>query len=169
MAALIGLFAGAWIGYLLWQDWGAAVCGIAGFFAGVKLAAWRAKAARDGSPVAAGGSVPGTRRQAAPPPISGEAALKLRVEELERRVAMLERAAAGDAAPTGYALPPEPVPAPAPEAATEASPSGPAPIAESGAVLSPAPASLRPAATELRATPARARTRCGRGSRRATC
>ena len=43
MAALIGLFVGALAGNLLWHDWGAALGGIAGFFAGVRFAAWRTR------------------------------------------------------------------------------------------------------------------------------
>jgi uncharacterized membrane protein len=96
MAALIGLFAGALIGNALWQDWGAALGGIVGFFAGVRFSAWRAKSAPSvatalpRSPVAPG-----------PPKIGRalsdtEVALVRRVEELERRVATLERAGIPD-------------------------------------------------------------------------
>ena len=124
MAALIGLFAGAWIGYLLWQDWGAAICGIAGFFAGARVSAWRAKATRGGSPVAASGSVPSARQEGDRTSTSTEAALLTRVKELERRVATLERGAARDAEPVGYALRPEP-----PDAAADPSLTRPAPSA----------------------------------------
>ncbi len=48
MAALIGLFVGAYLGHLLWHDWGAALGGIAGFLLGAKLPAWRIL--RGGSP-----------------------------------------------------------------------------------------------------------------------
>jgi len=34
MAALIGLFVGAFVGHMLWRDWGAALGGVAGFVIG---------------------------------------------------------------------------------------------------------------------------------------
>ena len=42
MAALIGLFVGAFVGHMLWRDWGAALGGVAGFIVGAKLNALRA-------------------------------------------------------------------------------------------------------------------------------
>jgi hypothetical protein len=65
MAALIGLFAGAWIGYLLLAGLGAAICGIAGFFAGAKFSAWRKAAAAITVAVAAVRSARATGRRAA--------------------------------------------------------------------------------------------------------
>ena len=61
MWALIGLFAGALVGNLLWQDWGAALGGLVGFFAGVRFSAWRAKVAGVRPPVA--NRVPGGNDQ----------------------------------------------------------------------------------------------------------
>jgi uncharacterized membrane protein len=155
MAALIGLFAGAWIGYLLWQDWGAAICGIAGFFAGARLSAWRAKATGAASRTSPGGSTPGARQEAGRPPPAREAALLTRVEALERRVAILERAAARDGEPTGYAMPPEPMPVSVPEPAGDPSPIATAPVAEPAAIspAARAPAALRPVASEVRVMP----------------
>jgi len=95
MAALIGLFVGALVGASLWHEWGAAVGGIAGFFAGAKLASMRrAKSAT----AAATGHVPATRNEVPPFAPAGRAAdanaeLVRRIVELERRVATLERAA----------------------------------------------------------------------------
>ena len=94
MAALIGLFAGALLGALLWHDWGAALGGIAGFFAGAKFSSMRR--AKAGTP-AASSSAAAPRTQASPiAPMSREAdvnaGLVRRIAELERRVATLERA-----------------------------------------------------------------------------
>jgi hypothetical protein len=95
MAALIGLFVGALVGASLWHEWGAALGGIAGFFAGAKLASMRrAKSAT----AAATGHVPATRKEVPPFAPAGRAAdanaeLVRRIVELERRVATLERAA----------------------------------------------------------------------------
>ena len=44
MAALIGLFLGALAGNLVGHEWGAALGGIAGFYAGVRFSAWRGRA-----------------------------------------------------------------------------------------------------------------------------
>src|SRR5262245_20946900 len=103
MAALIGLFLGALLGHLLWQDWGAALGGIAGFFAGVKFSAMRRARAAVGG---ASGKVDASRVPA-PSSIAARqpdinAALTRRVEELERRVAALEHAgdASGATVPT---------------------------------------------------------------------
>ncbi len=49
MAALIGLFVGAFVGHLLWRDWGAALGGIAGFVIGAKLNARRKSAPGPGA------------------------------------------------------------------------------------------------------------------------
>ena len=98
MAALIGLFTGAFFGNLLWPDWGAALGGIAGFFAGSKFSAWRRAQAAPRRPPSEAAS------QAPRLPVAGVAApdvnamLARRVEELERRVASLERASAPHAA-----------------------------------------------------------------------
>src|SRR4051812_13684048 len=95
MAALIGLFAGALLGGLLWHDWGAALGGMAGFFAGAKFSSMRR--AKSGTATAASGAAPA--RTQAPPfaPMSRDAdvnaGLVARIAELERRVATLERAA----------------------------------------------------------------------------
>ena len=93
MAALIGLFLGALAGNLVWHEWGAALGGIAGFFAGVRFSAWRGRAAP-------GRSAIGTDVSAAPAPAARagtrqetEGALARRVIELELRVASLERRA----------------------------------------------------------------------------
>ena len=89
MAALIGLFVGALAGNLVWHEWGAALGGIAGFFAGVRFSAWRAQAAPGRSAIA-------TRVPAVPTPAArdgpgqdAERALVRRIGELERRVASL--------------------------------------------------------------------------------
>src|SRR6187399_1182047 len=98
MAALIGLFTGAFFGNLLWPDWGAALGGIAGFFAGAKFSAWRRAQAAPRRPPSEVAS------QAPRLPVAGvatadvNAMLARRVEELERRVASLERASAPHAA-----------------------------------------------------------------------
>ena len=91
MAALIGLFIGAFVGHWLWHDWGAALGGIAGFFLGARVAVSRAKISirATGSakvpapavtnpepmPVAAGGADP---------------VLFTRIQALERRIEVLE-------------------------------------------------------------------------------
>ncbi len=115
MAALIGLFAGALLGNLAWPDWGAALGGIAGFFAGAKFSTWRRQSAA-GRPASEtsttraprAGAVDGVAPTQTPRlPAFGfaapdiNAALARRVEELERRVASLERANAphGELAP----------------------------------------------------------------------
>lgn len=109
MAALIGLFAGAFIGNLVWHEWGAALGGVAGFLVGVRFLGRRtpgagasAAAATGGAPPPAG--VPGTRGQ--PAMHDEERALSRRVEELERRVASLERVlerSAGEGSPKNTA------------------------------------------------------------------
>ena len=94
MWALIGLFAGALLGNVLWHDWGAALGGIAGFFAGVRFSAWRAQAAPSRSAIATGppaAPAPAASHGAAP---ATESALARRIGELERRVASLEHRAA---------------------------------------------------------------------------
>jgi uncharacterized membrane protein len=122
MAALIGLFAGAILGALLWHDWGAAVGGIAGFFAGARFSSMRR--AKAGSP--ATGSAPATGIEPARfPPTSREAdvdsGLVRRIAELERRVATLERAAssAGVSIPAAPAVDASDTIAAAPIAAPE--------------------------------------------------
>ena len=93
MAALIGLFVGALVGNLLWHEWGAAVGGIAGFFAGVRFSAWRTQLT--------GGRSATARASAAPIPAERDGHGAGRGElagapngELERRVASLEQRAA---------------------------------------------------------------------------
>ncbi len=122
MAALIGLFVGAFVGHMLWRDWGAALGGVAGFIVGAKLNALRK----------ATGARPGTRSPASAPaprdPITErERALQLRIAELERRVANLEARSAT-------------VTAEAPVAPQAAAPSGDATVPEAprvGAIDSP--------------------------------
>ena len=160
MAALIGLFVGAFLGYALWQDWGAALGGIAGFFAGVKFASRRrAQTATAGAKgVAETRHVPGASALANREP-EVNAALVRRVEELERRVASLERASGplgaaatttpsmaerGTAAPSPLTPPEQPgiavsEPLSRGTSAPEASPVLTAPPAES-VVATPAPA-----------------------------
>jgi uncharacterized membrane protein len=105
MAALIGLFAGAFVGYMLWRDWGAALGGIAGFVIGAKLNASRRLAstrpAASASTVAARSDAPSTAAER-------ERALIGRIVELERRVAELERARIGAASEAPAALQPMP-------------------------------------------------------------
>jgi len=100
MAALIGLFVGAFLGYALWQDWGAALGGIAGFFAGVKFSSMRR---RRTATAGVNGPIDAIRTSG---PLAGaaraqdvNAALLRRVEELERRVASLERTSMTAVAP----------------------------------------------------------------------
>ncbi|HET7032700.1 MAG TPA: DUF2339 domain-containing protein, partial [Casimicrobiaceae bacterium] len=127
MAALIGLFVGAFVGYMLWHDWGAALGGIAGFMIGAKLNASRRAAGA--SPAA-----PAVRPLPRPPDAlvaatDRERALVARIVELERRVGELERTRAGGASDEPFAAP-QPMPAadgspstqPAPAAAFEYSP-----------------------------------------------
>ena len=92
MWALIGLFAGAFAGNLLWHDWGAALGGIAGFVAGAKLVARRAPPAVR-RPEAAGVpplAVPTAARDEGAA-LGSDGALRQRIADLERRVAILER------------------------------------------------------------------------------
>jgi uncharacterized membrane protein len=168
MAALIGLFVGAFVGHMLWQDWGAALGGIAGFLAGAKISS-RRRARLATAAVKSGGDATGT---ATTPGIAMReqdvnALLVRRVQDLERRVASLERAnAVGAAAATAPAMEeqepiatspldapgelglaaPEPssIGAPIPEASPTAMPVGPVtatppPIVEHGPVLPPSP------------------------------
>ena len=98
MAALIGLFVGAFVGHMLWRDWGAALGGVAGFIIGAKLNALR-KSTRTGPGALASGSAPAPRATL-DVPTERERALQLRIAELERRVAHLEaRADAATAEP----------------------------------------------------------------------
>ncbi len=88
MAALIGLFVGALAGNLVWHEWGAALGGIAGFFAGVRFAAWRARTAPDRP------AIPGPAPNAAQHMGAEQGAqspLARRIGELERRVESLEQ------------------------------------------------------------------------------
>jgi len=104
MWALIGLFAGAFAGNLLWHDWGAALGGIAGFVAGAKLVARRAPAAIR-RPVAAASpplAVPTAARNA-DAARGSDGALLQRIADLERRVAFLERDGNVDAVRAGEA------------------------------------------------------------------
>ncbi|MEO8306091.1 MAG: DUF2339 domain-containing protein [Betaproteobacteria bacterium] len=99
MAALIGLFIGAFVGHMLWRDWGAALGGIAGFVLGAKFNALRARAS-GASAKAPGGSAP-VARAAGPGQTAhtqGEQALLRRIAALEERVAALERGGARVAA-----------------------------------------------------------------------
>ena len=92
MWALIGLFAGAFVGNLLWHDWGAALGGIAGFVAGAKLVARRAPPAIRGSGAAGlpPPAVPTAARDESGA-LGSDGALLQHVADLERRVAILER------------------------------------------------------------------------------
>ena len=90
MAALIGLFVGALIGNLAWHEWGAALGGIAGFFAGVRFSAWRARTMPGRSAVANRASAtPGATEHHAAAKQDTDNALGRRIAELERRVANL--------------------------------------------------------------------------------
>ena len=93
MAALIGLFVGAFVGHMLWRDWGAALGGVAGFIIGAKLNKMRAAT---GARAAASTSAPPRRVVPGESP-DRERALLSRIAELERRVAQLEHARAGAA------------------------------------------------------------------------
>ena len=110
MAALIGLFVGAFVGNLLWHDWGAALGGVAGFLAGVKLLARRAPAAS--APPTTGAGIVGP---AAGAPAAGrtdrasvtDRGLIDRIDALERRVSNLEHAITGaGAVDTASPVPP---------------------------------------------------------------
>jgi uncharacterized membrane protein len=106
MAALIGLFVGAFVGHMLWRDWGAAIGGVVGFIIGAKLNALRR------SPSARPGPATGLppRRDALAGATDREPALLARIVELERRVALLERGDAGAASAERAAAPPPPPP-----------------------------------------------------------
>jgi uncharacterized membrane protein len=131
MAALIGLFVGAFVGHMLWRDWGAALGGVAGFIIGAKLAALRrTTAARSttSSPIPAPPPPP-----TLPGAVDREHALLSRIAELERRVAHLEQARAGAVGTEPFVAPrsaAEPFVAPrsaaepfvAPQSAAEAAP-----------------------------------------------
>jgi len=97
MAALIGLFLGAFVGHMLWRDWGAALGGIAGFIIGAKLNAWRAPPGRH-APTSASRSTPAVSGESARGPAvpEPERTLLERLAELERRVTKLERASGGE-------------------------------------------------------------------------
>ncbi len=104
MAALIGLFVGAFVGHMLWRDWGAALGGIAGFVIGAKLNARRKSAP---GPAANAGAesapaVPADARRGTAVP-DRERTLPQRIAELEQRVASLERAARLEPARAGEA------------------------------------------------------------------
>jgi len=131
MAALIGLFLGALAGNLVWHEWGAALGGIAGFFAGVRFSAWRNRAAP-------GRSAIGTEMPARPAPATRpgagqetESALARRVVELELRVASLERRAgigtepAAEREPPAIVIPEVAAPVPGVVAATATASDGP--------------------------------------------
>jgi hypothetical protein len=104
MTALIGLFVGAFVGHMLWRDWGAALGGVAGFIIGAKLNALRkGTGARPGAPSA----IPAPPQRATlDPPTERERALLLRVSELERRVAHLETRSGTTAANAGVSVAP---------------------------------------------------------------
>jgi len=150
VAALIGLFAGAFVGHLLWQDWGAALGGIAGFFAGVRFSAWRVRSGASRPLAASRGSVASRQREVARAQPGQDATLARRVEELERRVASLERAAITRLEPDLPASDSkEAVAYPEPRPATEEA-EAPAPLLEPP---SPAPTAPSPAASAARASP----------------
>ncbi len=93
MFALIGLFAGAFLGNMLWHEWGAALGGVAGFLVGARISARRTPMA-DGRRTNAAGPVVAVPPADGDGAISGpETALARRVAELERRVAGLENQA----------------------------------------------------------------------------
>jgi len=101
MAALIGLFVGAFVGNLLWHDWGAALGGVAGFLLGVKLLARRAPANNPPPAAVAGSAAPAAGADIAGHADKGsvpERGLIDRIDELERRVAALEQAIAAPGA-----------------------------------------------------------------------
>ena len=99
MAALIGLFIGAWVGHGLWRDWGAALGGIAGFFIGAKIAKWRATQRVAATGIAtppAPGVASRERTDTGNVPVHGAVAdsdrpLPARIQALELRVERLER------------------------------------------------------------------------------
>ncbi|MET0683183.1 MAG: DUF2339 domain-containing protein [Casimicrobiaceae bacterium] len=145
MAALIGLFAGALIGHWLWQDWGAALGGIAGFFAGVRFAAWRAQPGAGRSGIAPRSPAAPMQQHVGSAQPGQDPTLARRVEELERRVATLEREAnvhLDAAVPGPY---PKEAAAPYPErgAATE-EPKAIAPLLEAPIPTAPAPTAPAP-------------------------
>ncbi|MEP6656051.1 MAG: DUF2339 domain-containing protein [Betaproteobacteria bacterium] len=107
MLALIGLVLGAWLGHFFWTEWGAALGGFAGFFAGALVSSRRQRDAfRKPSPAATTAIPTRAPDSAAPQPIDTRLAL------LERRVAMLEAQACGES--TGAGMPPaDPAVAPA--------------------------------------------------------
>src|SRR4030095_6816183 len=94
MAALIGLFIGAFVGYMLWRDWGAALGGVAGFIIGAKLFALRKPKGPQSTRLSSSAPASGRMLET---PAERERALLARIDELERRVARLEQAG-GDAA-----------------------------------------------------------------------
>jgi uncharacterized membrane protein len=146
MAALIGLFVGAFVGHMLWRDWGAALGGVAGFVIGAKLHALR-KSASGARPPAAP-VVPPTR--ATPEAsIEREGALIARIVELERRVVQLEQGRAGAATNELAALPQE---TPAPDASTAMPPTA----AAIDAPLPPTTATTAAPAAEVTAATTRA-------------
>ncbi len=90
MLALIGLVLGAWLGHFLWPEWGAALGGFAGFFAGALASSRRQRDAFRKLSETATTAIPSMTQGAdAPPPIDARLAL------LERRVAVLEARARG--------------------------------------------------------------------------
>ena len=92
MAALIGLFIGAFAGHWLWHDWGAAIGGIAGFFIGAKIAASRAKIlARATGGATASAPAVANRERIHDTLVDADPGLPARVQALERRVESLER------------------------------------------------------------------------------
>ena len=152
MAALIGLFAGALVGHLLWQDWGAALGGIAGFFAGVRFSAWRARSGASRAAVAPRGPAASMQREVGRAQPGQDATLARRVEELERRVASLEREANRHLepdVPVPYSKEAAAVAHPELRAATE-EPEAIAPLLETPAPAPPAPS---PGASAVRASP----------------
>jgi uncharacterized membrane protein len=143
MAALIGLFVGAIVGNLLWHEWGAAILGIVGFIIGAKLIPRRLPAAvngsarvADGSSRAAAAAVRGDELR-----VADERSLRQRIDELEQRVARLER---GRAERTDD----EPTP---PDAAADAAPWRSEPMSSEDTLAAPgiaAPAMAAAAAAE---------------------
>ena len=92
MAALIGLFIGAFAGHWLWHDWGAAIGGIAGFFIGAKIAASRAKIlARATGGATASAPAVANRERIHDTVVDADPGLPSRIQALERRVESLER------------------------------------------------------------------------------
>ena len=150
------VFAGALIGHLLWRDWGAALGGIAGFFAGVRFAAWRAQPGAGRSGIAPRSPAAPMQQHVGSAQPGQDPTLARRVEELERRVATLEREAnvhLDAAVPGPY---PKEAAAPYPErgAATE-EPEAIAPLLEAPIPTAPAPTAPAPnsGASAVRASP----------------